>query len=71
MAVVGARPAGFRLRRGRPAAADRPGWAEASFPMVAVESAVHEMLWFGAEIEVLHPPELRAAVAPEPELAPA
>ncbi|MEO5902149.1 MAG: WYL domain-containing protein [Ilumatobacteraceae bacterium] len=63
MAVVGGRPAGLRVRRGRPTTADRPDWAEASFPMVAVDSAVHEILWFGAEIEVMQPPELRAAVA--------
>jgi predicted DNA-binding transcriptional regulator YafY len=63
MAVLAGRPAGLRVRRSRPMLTGREGWLEASFPMTALEPAVHEMLSFGAEIEVLQPPELRSRLA--------
>ncbi len=63
MAVVADRPAGLRIRRARLDRRDRPGWCEASFPLTATASALHEVLWFGAEIEVVHPTALRAELA--------
>jgi predicted DNA-binding transcriptional regulator YafY len=63
MAVVADRPAGLRIRRTRLDLPGRPGWCEASFPLTAAGSALPEMLWFGAEIEVVRPAELRAELA--------
>ena len=63
MALLSARPAGVRVRRSRTQIDGRPGWVTASFPMTAVPAAVHEVVALGAEVEVLQPPELRAALA--------
>jgi len=60
-AVLG-RPAGLRTRRSRSALPDREDWTEVSLRIDSVESALHDMLALGAEVEVLRPPELRALV---------
>lgn len=43
--------------------ADAAGWRLASMPMGSIRQACVELLKFGAEAEVLSPPELRAAIA--------
>ncbi len=57
------RPAGVRIRRNVPPAAGREDWAEAWVRIDSVPSAVLDMLALGAEVEVLHPAELRRQVA--------
>lgn len=63
MAVLAGRPAGLRIRRSVGTAPVREGWSYASFPLVSVDAAVHELLPFGAEVEVLQPATLRASMA--------
>ena len=43
--------------------ADAAGWRLASMPMGSIRQACVDLLKFGAEVEVLSPPELRAAIA--------
>lgn len=63
MAVLSGRPAGLRVRRVRPVLADRADWVEASFPVANIEAAVHDLLSFGAEVEVRQLLELRTRMA--------
>lgn len=51
----------LRIERGR--AADERGRLEATFRIRDAEAAVVELLSLGAQVEVLHPPALRRAVA--------
>ncbi len=62
LAVLLGQPAGVRIRRNAPPVRGREDWAEASVRIESVDSAVLEMLALGAEVEVLHPPELREQV---------
>jgi predicted DNA-binding transcriptional regulator YafY len=62
LAALLGRPAGVRIRRNAPPVRGREDWAEASVRIESVDSAVLEMLALGAEVEVLHPPELREQV---------
>jgi predicted DNA-binding transcriptional regulator YafY len=62
LAALLGRPAGVRIRRSAPPVRGREDWAEASVRIESVDSAVLEMLALGAEVEVLHPPELREQV---------
>ena len=39
------------------------GWCNATLPVGSIRQASLELLRFGAEAEVLNPPELRAAMA--------
>jgi predicted DNA-binding transcriptional regulator YafY len=55
------RPAGIRIRRSTPAAG-REGWVEAWVRIGSLDAAALDMLALGAEVEVIHPPELRALV---------
>ncbi len=61
MALLG-RPADVRIRRNALPAAGREDWVEASVRTEPGGSAVLDMLALGAEVEVLHPAELRAQV---------
>jgi predicted DNA-binding transcriptional regulator YafY len=61
LAALLGRPAGLRIRRNTPAAG-RDGWVEAWVRIDSVDAAALDMLALGAEVEVIHPPELRAQV---------
>ena len=62
LAALLGRPAGIRIRRHPPAVAARDGWVEAWVRIDSVDAAALDMLALGAEVEVIHPPELRARV---------
>ena len=62
LAALSGRPAGIRIRRNCAPAPGREDWVEASVRIGSVSSAVLDMLALGAEVEVLHPAELRAHV---------
>jgi predicted DNA-binding transcriptional regulator YafY len=62
VALLG-RPGGLRIRRRAGAVAGREDWVEASVRIESVESALHELLALGADVEVVGPPELRRLVA--------
>ncbi len=62
LAALLGRPAGLRIRRNSPAAAGREGWVEAWVRIDSVDAATLDLLALGAEVEVIHPPELRAQV---------
>lgn len=51
------------LRVRQVVAPDERGWRHASFRLESVESATHQVLAIGPEIEVLEPPALRRSVA--------
>jgi predicted DNA-binding transcriptional regulator YafY len=62
LAALLGRPAGIRIRRSSPAVAGREGWVEAWVRIGSLDAAALDMLALGAEVEVIHPPELRAEV---------
>jgi len=62
LAALLGRPAGIRIRRHTAAVAARDGWVEAWVRIDSVDAAALDMLALGAEVEVIHPPELRAQV---------
>jgi predicted DNA-binding transcriptional regulator YafY len=62
LAALLGRPSGIRIRRHTPAAADREGWVEAWVRIGSMDAATLDMLALGAEVEVIHPPELRMQV---------
>ncbi len=62
LAALLGRPADVRIRRNAVPAPGREDWAEASVRTESAGSAVLDMLALGAEVEVLHPAELRAQV---------
>jgi predicted DNA-binding transcriptional regulator YafY len=62
LAALLGRPAGVRVRRSTPAGAGRAGWVEAWVRVDSLDAAALDMLALGAEVEVIHPPELRAQV---------
>jgi predicted DNA-binding transcriptional regulator YafY len=60
------RPAGLRIRSRMSGAAPvgaAPVWIEVSWPLDSLEAGVLDVLALGLDVEVLWPPELRAAVA--------
>jgi len=61
LAALRGRPAGLHIER-RTSADGREGWVEAWVRIDSVEAAALDMLALGAEVEVIHPPELRARV---------
>ena len=53
-------------RTGRPAPGPgQAGWIEAELPVEPAPAAARQLLRLGTEVEVLAPPDLRAAVAAE------
>jgi predicted DNA-binding transcriptional regulator YafY len=62
LAALLGRPPELRIRRSPHVVAGREDWAEAWVRVDSAEIAVLDVLALGAEVEVLHPPELRAAV---------
>lgn len=55
--------ANLRIRSVPAAPADADGWHALLVPIESVDQAARQLLAFGAEIEVLEPPELRARIA--------
>jgi predicted DNA-binding transcriptional regulator YafY len=62
LAALSGRPAGLRIRRNSPSVQGREDWVEASVRIGSVSAAALDLLALGAEVEVLHPAELRALV---------
>jgi hypothetical protein len=62
LAALLGRPSGVRVRRSPHVVAGREEWVEAWVRIDSPDVAVLDMLALSAEVEVLHPPELRAAV---------
>jgi predicted DNA-binding transcriptional regulator YafY len=62
LAALLGRPPGIRIRRSPHAIADREGWTEAWVRIDSDGAAALDMLALGAEVEVIHPPQLRAQV---------
>jgi predicted DNA-binding transcriptional regulator YafY len=62
LATLLGRPSGIRARRSPHVVAGREDWVEAWVRIDSPDVAVLDMLALGADVEVLHPPELRAAV---------
>ena len=62
LAALLGRPSDIRVRRSPHMVAGREDWAEAWVRIDSPDVAVLDMLALGAEVEVLHPPELRAGV---------
>lgn len=56
-------PAGAQRAIDGASAPDDDGWVEVALGYETVEMAVHELLRFGADLEVLHPPEARTLMA--------
>jgi predicted DNA-binding transcriptional regulator YafY len=63
LAALAGRPAGIRIRSHALPEAGRGDWVEAWIRIDSADAAVLDMLALGAEVEVLHPPELRARIA--------
>jgi predicted DNA-binding transcriptional regulator YafY len=57
------RPAGVRLRTTGQGGAGTGSWIEAAWPIDTLDAAVLDVLSLGAEVEVVGPADLRAAVA--------
>src|SRR6516165_3456592 len=62
LAALLGRPESIRIRRSPHVVAGREDWVEAWVRIDSPDVAVLEMLALGAEVEVLQPPELRAAL---------
>jgi predicted DNA-binding transcriptional regulator YafY len=62
LAALFGRPSGIRVRRSPHVVAGREDWAEAWVRIDSPDVAVLDMLALGGEVEVLYPPELRAAI---------
>jgi predicted DNA-binding transcriptional regulator YafY len=63
LAALQGRPASLRIRHGAAPVAGRGDWAEAWVRIDSIEAAVLDLLALGPEVEVLHPPQLRAQLA--------
>jgi len=63
LAALLGRPACIRIRRHAVPAAGREDWVEAWIRIDSADAAVLDVLALGAEVEVVHPPELRAEIA--------
>ena len=62
LAALLGRPADIRVRRSPHVVAGREDWVEAWVRIDSPDIAMLDMLALGAEVEVLHPPELRTGV---------
>jgi predicted DNA-binding transcriptional regulator YafY len=62
LAALLGRPSVIRIRKNADTVAGRRDWAQAWVRIDPAGSAVLDMLALGAEVEVLHPPELRGQV---------
>jgi hypothetical protein len=62
LAALLGRPSDIRVRRSPHVVAGREDWVEAWVRIDSPDIAVLDMLALGAEVEVLHPPGLRAGV---------
>jgi len=62
LAALLGRPPNIRVRRSPHVVAGREDWVEAWVRIDSPDVAVLDMLALGGEVEVLHPPELRAAI---------
>jgi predicted DNA-binding transcriptional regulator YafY len=62
LAALLGRPSGIRVRRSPHVVAGREDWVEAWVRIDSPDVAMLDMLALGAEVEVLHPPELRTAI---------
>ena len=62
LAALLGRPPNIRVRTSPLVIAGREGWIEAWVRIDSVDAAVLDMLALGAEVEVVHPPQLRAQV---------
>ena len=62
LAALLGRPAGLRIRTSPHVIAGRAGWTEAWVRIDSTDAAVLDLLALGAEVEVVHPPHLRAQV---------
>jgi predicted DNA-binding transcriptional regulator YafY len=62
LATLLGRPADVRIRRAAAGPPGREDWVEASVRTDSAGSAVLDIMALGAEVEVLHPAELRAQV---------
>jgi predicted DNA-binding transcriptional regulator YafY len=60
LAALLGRPAGIRFRTSPHVITGREDWAEAWVRIESVDAAVLDLLALGPEVEVVHPPELRA-----------
>jgi len=63
LAALLGRPAGVHIRRQAAPVPGRGDWAEAWVRIDSPDTAVLDLLALGAEVEVVHPPELRAQMA--------
>jgi predicted DNA-binding transcriptional regulator YafY len=63
LAALLGRPDSIRLRRSARPVPGRDDWVEAWIRIDSAEAAVLDLLALGAEVEVVEPPELRAAMA--------
>jgi predicted DNA-binding transcriptional regulator YafY len=63
LAALLGRPAGLHLRRHAVPVPGRTDWAEGWIRIDSPDTAVLDLLALGAEVEVVHPPELRAQMA--------
>lgn len=63
LALVSGKPEAWRPRPGATPPTDRPDWLEGSFRFDSYDTAVHELLSLGPDVEVLLPLELRATMA--------
>jgi len=62
LAALQGGPPGIRVRRRTPAVAGREGWVEAWVRIDSMDATTLDMLALGADVEVIHPPELRMQV---------
>jgi predicted DNA-binding transcriptional regulator YafY len=63
LAALLGRPAGLHIRRHAAPVPGRSDWAEGWVRIDSLDAAVPDLLALGAEVEVMHPPELRAQMA--------